>query len=89
MFAEARAREAVGRAALKPVIFGNDIDPRAIASARQNVEEAGLSDIIQFTIGDVALIAAPEQARGCVVCNPLMTSVWPPTKRCTATWAMP
>lgn len=70
LFAQARSREAAGRAALQPVIFGSDIDPRAIASARQNAEEAGLSQIIQFSVADVALLQAPPQARGCVVCNP-------------------
>ena len=70
LFADARAREAAGRAALKPIIFGSDIDPRAIASARQNVDEAGLSEVIVLDVADAAMLRKPEQATGCVVCNP-------------------
>ena len=70
LLAEARAREATGRAALGPVVFGSDIDPRAIESARQNVEEAGLAGIIQLRVADAAMLPPPAQASGCVVCNP-------------------
>jgi 23S rRNA (guanine2445-N2)-methyltransferase / 23S rRNA (guanine2069-N7)-methyltransferase len=70
LMTDARAREAVGRAALQPVIYGSDIDPKAIASARLNAEEAGLSEVINFSVSDVAALQAPPQAIGSVVCNP-------------------
>src|SRR5690606_5390998 len=56
---EALRREAVGRAALKPIAFGRDNDPHAIASARMNAEAAGVADAIDFQVAD---ITAPAPA---------------------------
>lgn len=70
LLAEARAREQAGRAALKPVVFGSDIDPQAIQAARENAEVAGIAHAITFTCADIAALQAPPQAIGCVVCNP-------------------
>lgn len=67
---EARQREAAGRAALKQVIFGSDIDPHAIRAARENAESAGVSAAICFEVRDVSALQAPPFARGTVVCNP-------------------
>ena len=68
--AQAREREAVGRAALGRVIHGSDIDAMAIQAARQNAEEAGVSAAINFEVRDIARLQAPPQAIGSVVCNP-------------------
>ena len=67
---ESRQREDTGRAALKPVIFGSDIDPHAIRAARENAESAGVSAAICFEVRDVSALQAPPFARGTVVCNP-------------------
>lgn len=70
LLTEAREREQAGLAALKPVIHGSDIDPLAIAAARENAEVAGVAHAIAFTRADVADLAAPAQEIGAVVCNP-------------------
>ena len=70
LMAEARAREQAGRAALKQVIHGSDIDPQAIRAAKENAEVAGVSEAIWFGVRDVADVQVPPQETGCVVCNP-------------------
>ena len=50
-------------------IIGSDIDPTAIAAARQNALEAGVSDSISFHIADVANLASDVQ-RGVIITNP-------------------
>jgi len=70
LMAEAREREQAGRAALKQVIHGSDIDPAAIRAAKENAEVAGVSEAIWFGVRDVADVQVPPQETGCVVCNP-------------------
>ena len=70
LFAEAVARETVGRSALKQVVFGSDIDPHAIRAARENAHAAGVEGAIWFGVRDVSDLQAPPFARGSVVCNP-------------------
>jgi len=70
LMAEARERETVGRAALKQVIHGSDIDPKAISAAKENAEVAGVGEAIWFGVRDVADMQVPPQEHGCVVCNP-------------------
>ncbi len=70
LMAEARERETVGRAALKQVIHGSDIDPKAISAAKENAAVAGVSEAIWFGVRDVADMQVPPQEIGCVVCNP-------------------
>ena len=67
---EAKAREQAGRAALKPVFHGSDLDPQAIAAARENAARAGMEAAIAFAVCDVAALPSPPQADGTVVCNP-------------------
>src|SRR6476619_414969 len=43
---DALAREQAGRAALRSVFFGSDLDPHAIRAARENAERAGLVEVI-------------------------------------------
>ena len=50
-------------------IIGSDIDPAAIAAARQNALEAGVSDAISFHIADVASLAS-DVKRGVIITNP-------------------
>lgn len=67
---EARGRERIGRAGLRAVIHGSDLDPRAIANARENAQVAGVAEALQLQVVDIAQLVAPGQARGVVVCNP-------------------
>ena len=68
--AEARQRAEAGRAALRPVFFGADIDPAALHSAVANADRAGISDIIRFERAPVLALKSPGVARGLVVSNP-------------------
>ncbi len=70
LLVEARQREAAGRAALRPVLYGGDIDPHAIRAARENAQAAGVAVAITFEVRDVADLRAPVSALGTVVCNP-------------------
>ena len=70
LMAEAREREAAGRAALRPVFYGSDFDARAIAAARENADSAGVADVLRLEVRDVADMPALAQETGCVVCNP-------------------
>ncbi|WP_295361047.1 bifunctional 23S rRNA (guanine(2069)-N(7))-methyltransferase RlmK/23S rRNA (guanine(2445)-N(2))-methyltransferase RlmL [Arenimonas sp.] len=68
--AEARERAERGRAALRPVFFGADLDPKALQAAVANADRAGVADLIRLERADVAALKAPGAARGLVVCNP-------------------
>ncbi len=68
--ADARQRADAGRAALRPVFFGADVDPAALHSAVANADRAGIADIIRFDRAPVPALKAPGAARGLVVCNP-------------------
>jgi len=68
--AEARERAERGRAALRPVFFGADLDPKALQAAVANADRAGVADVIRLERADVAALKAPGAARGLVVCNP-------------------
>ncbi|ODS64732.1 MAG: 23S rRNA (guanine(2445)-N(2))/(guanine(2069)-N(7))-methyltransferase [Arenimonas sp. SCN 70-307] len=68
--AEARERAERGRAALRPVFFGADLDPKALQAAVANADRAGVAEVIRLERADVAALKAPGAARGLVVCNP-------------------
>ena len=67
---DALAREQAGRAALRSVFFGSDLDPHAIRAARENAERAGLVEVISFDAGDVKGLPAIDAVRGLAACNP-------------------
>ena len=67
---QARERERIGRAGLKQVVFGSDIDPHAIRAAKENAEVAGVAEAIWFGVRDVVDLQAPPFEQGTVVCNP-------------------
>src|SRR5690606_30424839 len=50
---EALGRERAGRAALRSVFDGCDIDPRAIQAARENATAAGLRDLVRWQVRDI------------------------------------
>lgn len=50
-------------------IIGSDMDPTAIAAARQNALEAGVADVITFRIDDVTALVS-DVPRGIIITNP-------------------
>lgn len=68
--AEAKSRAALGRAALKPVFFGADSDPKALHAAMANADRAGVGELVRFDRKPIALLGAPAFERGLVACNP-------------------
>ena len=50
-------------------IVGSDIDPKAIAIARENAERAGVADVIRFEVADAAAFDRRTE-RGVIVTNP-------------------
>ena len=70
LVAEARGREAAGRAALRAAFSGRDLDPHAIAAARRNAERAGVAGSIDLQVADVGALEPQQAGRGVVVCNP-------------------
>ena len=50
-------------------IYGSDINPRAVAAAKANAEEAGVDDCIEFAVRDVAKLVPPGD-NGIIVTNP-------------------
>ena len=50
-------------------IVGSDIDPKAIAIARENADRAGVSDIVRFEVADAAVFDRKTE-RGVIVTNP-------------------
>jgi putative N6-adenine-specific DNA methylase len=50
-------------------IIGADLDPTAIAAARQNALEAGVADVITFRIDDVTALVS-DVPRGIIISNP-------------------
>lgn len=67
---EAIAREARGRATLRPCFHGSDADPHAIRAAHENAQAAGVDDAIGFSVRDIVDLAPMENPRGVVACNP-------------------
>lgn len=49
--------------------FGSDIDPKAIEIARINAQRAGVSDKVNFSVGDVKKFS-PKSEKGTLICNP-------------------
>ena len=50
-------------------IEGSDIDPQAVALARENAEKAGVEDLVSFRVADSTRFA-PSEPAGRVVTNP-------------------
>ncbi|GGK11790.1 bifunctional 23S rRNA (guanine(2069)-N(7))-methyltransferase RlmK/23S rRNA (guanine(2445)-N(2))-methyltransferase RlmL [Luteimonas terricola] len=67
---DALERERAGRAALRPVFFGSDVDPAALESVRANAAAAGFGDAIQLEERQVAALRPMTQLRGLVASNP-------------------
>lgn len=70
LFMEAIEREQIGRAALRPVFFGADIDQASLRSAIANANRAGVADFIHLDRKAVLSLSKNKFERGLVVCNP-------------------
>src|SRR5690606_432789 len=64
MVADARERESAGRAALRPVFQGSDLDPHAIEAARRNARAAGVDEAIAWNVRDVRTLPPHPAERG-------------------------
>lgn len=68
-----QAIKAEARRRIKPAvpaqIYGSDSDMRAIRAARQNLEAAGFSDVVQVRQADILDTEAPAP-QGVLLCNP-------------------
>ena len=62
---EARDREYHG----SYCIVGSDIDPKALALAKENAARAGVADVVRFELADAAKFDRPTE-RGVIVTNP-------------------
>ena len=51
-------------------IYASDIDPQAVAAARENAVEAGVEDAISFSVGDAAQLEAQGKEGGIIITNP-------------------
>jgi 23S rRNA (guanine2445-N2)-methyltransferase / 23S rRNA (guanine2069-N7)-methyltransferase len=58
---EAVAREEAGFSRKWPLFLGYDADPKVVASARKNIEKAGLSDFIRIKQAELARLQPPSQ----------------------------
>ncbi|QHS11063.1 bifunctional 23S rRNA (guanine(2069)-N(7))-methyltransferase RlmK/23S rRNA (guanine(2445)-N(2))-methyltransferase RlmL [Sinimarinibacterium sp. NLF-5-8] len=68
---EAGIRRREGLARALPFIAGSDLDPRAIAAARDNAARAGLAERIDWQISEALTTRPPPAAtQGLFVCNP-------------------
>jgi putative N6-adenine-specific DNA methylase len=65
---QAQARKRARPASPMP-IYGSDSDMRAVRAARQNLEAAGFSNVVQVSLADVLETEAPA-AQGILLANP-------------------
>jgi putative N6-adenine-specific DNA methylase len=65
---QAQARKRARPASPMP-IYGSDSDMRAVRAARQNLEAAGFSNVVQVSLADVLEVEAPA-AQGMLLANP-------------------
>ncbi len=54
----------------KDLLYGYDIDRKAIIAAQQNAQEAGLDEYIKFRRSPIELIEPPPDMKGIIICNP-------------------
>ncbi|HEY0179147.1 MAG TPA: THUMP domain-containing protein, partial [Dokdonella sp.] len=72
LVADAQARAAAGRGALRPVFFGYDHDAAVLEEARRNAQAAGVAACVAFAAQPVERLRRPTggDARGLAICNP-------------------
>jgi len=71
---DAHTRAAAGRAGLRTVFAGRDLDPHAIRAARQNAEAADVAEAIDWKVAGIDALSPADipspAAAGVVACNP-------------------
>lgn len=72
MKAEAQTRARQGLAAYESRFYGSDVDARVIERARRNARRAGIGELIDFDVKDVAQLnnPLPKGPYGTVISNP-------------------
>ena len=70
--AEAQTRARQGLAAYESRFYGSDVDARVIERARRNARRAGIGELIDFDVKDVAQLTNPQPTGpyGTVISNP-------------------
>ena len=70
--AEAQTRARQGLAAYESRFYGSDVDARVIGRARRNARRAGIGELIDFDVKDVAQLnnPRPKGPYGTVISNP-------------------
>ncbi|HBY8861407.1 bifunctional 23S rRNA (guanine(2069)-N(7))-methyltransferase RlmK/23S rRNA (guanine(2445)-N(2))-methyltransferase RlmL [Klebsiella pneumoniae] len=70
--AEAQTRACQGLAAYESRFYGSDVDARVIERARRNARRAGIGELIDFDVKDVAQLnnPLPKGPYGTVISNP-------------------
>ncbi|HDY4985771.1 TPA: bifunctional 23S rRNA (guanine(2069)-N(7))-methyltransferase RlmK/23S rRNA (guanine(2445)-N(2))-methyltransferase RlmL [Klebsiella pneumoniae] len=70
--AEAQTRARQGSAAYESRFYGSDVDARVIERARRNARRAGIGELIDFDVKDVAQLnnPLPKGPYGTVISNP-------------------
>ncbi|MFY8273400.1 bifunctional 23S rRNA (guanine(2069)-N(7))-methyltransferase RlmK/23S rRNA (guanine(2445)-N(2))-methyltransferase RlmL [Pseudoalteromonas sp. SSDWG2] len=53
----------------KPWLIGHDVNTRVLDKARENAERAGVADLIEFAVGDIATMKAPAKRSGVLLAN--------------------
>jgi 23S rRNA (guanine2445-N2)-methyltransferase / 23S rRNA (guanine2069-N7)-methyltransferase len=66
---EAKARASLGTKRCQMKFFGSDIDSRLVALAKRNAENAGVLQLIQFSVSN-ALNVTPPAETGFIITNP-------------------
>jgi 23S rRNA (guanine2445-N2)-methyltransferase / 23S rRNA (guanine2069-N7)-methyltransferase len=69
IFDEAQARATLGKTRCKLKFYGSDIEPHLISIAKRNAENAGVADLIEFSVSD-ALDVTPPVSEGFLISNP-------------------
>lgn len=73
---QARERAHAGRAQLRPVFVGRDNDSQAIAAARSNAAAAGVADMLDLQVADIAALALPQASTSVDAARPAVTGPW-------------
>ncbi|KVX03709.1 bifunctional 23S rRNA (guanine(2069)-N(7))-methyltransferase RlmK/23S rRNA (guanine(2445)-N(2))-methyltransferase RlmL [Shewanella frigidimarina] len=69
IFDEAQARATLGKTRCKLKFYGSDIEPHLISIAKRNAENAGVAELIEFSVSD-ALDVTPPVSEGFLISNP-------------------
>ncbi|MGK0410804.1 MAG: 23S rRNA (guanine2445-N2)-methyltransferase / 23S rRNA (guanine2069-N7)-methyltransferase [Shewanella psychromarinicola] len=69
IFDEAQARATLGKTRCKLKFYGSDIAPHLISIAQRNAENAGVAELIEFSVSD-ALDVTPPVSEGFLISNP-------------------